>query len=58
VGDLAAYFDPHDVDDMAAVLRRLIVDPTYLAGLELRIKTEFNPRSWSDCAKRLLEIVR
>jgi glycosyltransferase involved in cell wall biosynthesis len=58
VGDLAVYFDPHDLDEMAAVLRRLIIDPTYLAGLESRLKETFNPRTWADCARRLLEIAR
>ena len=58
VGDLAVYFDPHDLEAMAAVLRRLIVDDEYLAGLEARIKAEFHPRSWETCAKRLLEIAR
>jgi len=43
---------------MAAVLRRLIVDDEYLAGLEARIKAEFHPRSWETCAKGLLEIAR
>jgi hypothetical protein len=56
VGDLAVYFDPHDLDAMTAVLRRLIVDHDYLAGLESRIKAGFHPRSWETCAKRLLEI--
>jgi len=58
MGDLAVYFDPHDLDAMAAVLRRLIVDHDYLAGLESRIKAGFHPRSWETCAKRLLEIAR
>jgi len=57
-GDLAVYFDPHDLDDMAAVLRRLIVDRAYLAGLESRLKATFHPRTWADCAQRLLEIAR
>jgi glycosyltransferase involved in cell wall biosynthesis len=57
VGDLAVYFDPNDVNAMATVLRRLIVDRDYLAGLESRIKTEFRPRSWEACTKQLLAIV-
>jgi glycosyltransferase involved in cell wall biosynthesis len=56
VGDLAVYFDPHDLDDMAAVLRRLIEDRDHLAGLEARLKARFHPRSWADCAARLIEI--
>ena len=58
VGDLAVYFDPHDLDAMAAVLRRLIVDRDYLAGLESQIKAGFHPRSWETCAERLLAIAR
>jgi glycosyltransferase involved in cell wall biosynthesis len=56
VGDLAVYFDPHDLDAMAAVLRRLIIDHDHLAALESRIKTGFHPRSWETCAKQLLAI--
>jgi glycosyltransferase involved in cell wall biosynthesis len=54
VGDLAVYFDPHDLDDMAAVLRRLITDRDFVAGLEARIKSRFHPRSWADCAAGLI----
>ena len=56
VGDLAVYFDPHDLDAMAAVLRRLILDNAHLAALEARLKAEFHPRSWADCATQLIEI--
>ena len=56
VGDLAVYFDPHDLNEMAEVLRRLIVDHAYLAALEARIMSDFHPRSWADCARRLLAI--
>jgi len=56
VGDLAVYFDPHDLDDMASVLRRLIEDRDYLAGLESRLKARFHLRSWADCAARLIQI--
>jgi hypothetical protein len=41
---------------MAAVLRRLIEDRDYLAGLEARLKARFHPRSWAACAARLIEI--
>lgn len=56
VGDLAVYFDPHDLDDMAAVLRRLICERDHLAGLEARLVAQFHPRSWADCSKRLLDL--
>lgn len=56
VGDLAVYFDPHDLDGMAAVLRRLIQDRDHLAALEAALKLRFRPRSWADCAARLIEI--
>lgn len=56
VGDLAVYFDPHDLDAMAVVLRRLIIDHDHLAALESRIKTRFRPRSWETCARQLLAI--
>jgi len=56
VGDLAVYFDPNDANEMAEVLRRLIVDHAYLASLEARIRSDFHARSWADCARRLLEI--
>lgn len=55
IGDLAVYFDPHDADDMLRVLRRLITDRGHLASLEARLTREFHPRSWSDCARALLD---
>jgi glycosyltransferase involved in cell wall biosynthesis len=54
VGDLAVYFDPRNADEMAAVLRRLITDRAYLTSLETRLRREFRPRRWSDCAHDIL----
>lgn len=56
LGDLAVYFAPNDLHDMAAVLRRLICDPEYLARLEQKLVARFRPRSWEQCSRRLLEL--
>jgi glycosyltransferase involved in cell wall biosynthesis len=58
VGDLAVYFDPANLDNMACVLRRLISDRDYLARLEAKLKCRFHPRSWAECAARLIAIAR
>ena len=56
LGDLAVYFDPANLDDMAGVLRRLILDRDYLRGLEAGLTCRFHPRTWADCAARLITI--
>ncbi len=55
-GDLADYFDPHDLDSMAVALRRPIVDPAYRAAREREIAAA-ELRDWSAAAADLIAAV-
>jgi len=54
-GDLIDYFDPSDEEDALAKIERVLLDPGYLAAREARLKAEYRPRSWADCAQALVE---
>jgi glycosyltransferase involved in cell wall biosynthesis len=53
-GDLASYFDPYDVDDMAAVLYRALNEPRDLASRLKRSKYAQN-FSWTKTARATIE---
>jgi glycosyltransferase involved in cell wall biosynthesis len=53
-GDLIDYFDPSNEDDALAKIERVLLDPGYLAAREARLKAEYRPGSWADCARSLL----
>ena len=53
-GDLIDYFDPSNDDDALAKIERLLLDPDYLAAREARLRAEYRPRSWADCAHTLM----
>lgn len=53
-GDLIDYFDPSNVDDALAKIERVLLDPDYLAAREARLRAEYRPRSWADCARSLV----
>jgi glycosyltransferase involved in cell wall biosynthesis len=54
-GDLIDYFDPSNEDDALAKIERLLLDPGYLAAREARLKAEYRPCGWADCAQALVE---
>jgi glycosyltransferase involved in cell wall biosynthesis len=54
-GDLIDYFDPGNEDDALAKIERLLLDPGYLAAREARLKAEYRPRAWADCAQALVD---
>jgi glycosyltransferase involved in cell wall biosynthesis len=54
-GDLIDYFDPSNEDDALAKIERLLLDPDYLAAREARLKAEYRPRGWADCARALVD---
>jgi glycosyltransferase involved in cell wall biosynthesis len=56
-GDLIDYFDPSNEDDALAKIERVLLDPDYLAAREARLKAEYRPRGWADCARALLDAV-
>ena len=54
-GDLVDYFDPDNDAEALAAVERAIFDRDYRAAREVRIRAEFRPRSWGDCAAALIE---
>jgi glycosyltransferase involved in cell wall biosynthesis len=53
-GDLIDYFDPSDDDDVAAKIERLLFEPSYLAARESRLRAEYRPGTWADCARSIV----
>jgi glycosyltransferase involved in cell wall biosynthesis len=53
-GDLIDYFDPSDDDDALAKVERLLFEPGYLAAREARLRAEYRPCTWADCAHSLV----
>lgn len=56
LGPAAIFFDPHDIDEMARALRRLLDDP----GLRARLRSEGIERaraySWTDAARGAVRV--
>jgi glycosyltransferase involved in cell wall biosynthesis len=53
--DLMLYADPHDVDSIAAALRRLLTEPGLREGLEAKIATR-RLRTWEEVARDMLAV--
>ena len=53
-GDLVDYFDAANDDSAFVAIERAIFDQEYRRGREARIRAEFRPRSWADCAAALM----
>jgi glycosyltransferase involved in cell wall biosynthesis len=53
-GHLVDYFDPDDEPGALAAIERAIFDRDYRLAREARIRAEFRPRSWRDCAAALI----
>lgn len=53
-GDLVDYFDTANDDSAFVAIERAIFDPVYRSTREARIRAEFRPRSWADCAAALV----
>ena len=56
-GDFVDYFDPTNEEDALAKIERALIDPAYLAAREARLRAEFQPSSWDDCANALVDKV-
>ncbi len=54
-GDLVDYFDPENDAEALAAVERAIFDRDYRQAREVRIRAEFRPRNWADCAAALME---
>jgi glycosyltransferase involved in cell wall biosynthesis len=53
-GCLIDYFDPLDDDDVVAKVERLLFEPSYLAAREARLREEYRPGTWADCARSVV----
>lgn len=53
-GGLIDYFDPLDDDDVVAKIERLLFEPGYLTAREVRLRTEYRPGTWADCARSVV----
>ncbi len=56
-GDLVLYFDPHDVNSAARIVRRLLDDRLELKALEALIRAEFKLRSWNEYGRDFVQAV-
>jgi glycosyltransferase involved in cell wall biosynthesis len=52
--DLIDYFDPADDDDVLAKVERVLFEPGYLAAREARVRAEYRPSTWADCARSVV----
>jgi glycosyltransferase involved in cell wall biosynthesis len=53
-GGLIDYFDPTNEADAYAKIERLLRDPVYLTEREAQLRTEYRPRTWTDCLHALV----
>lgn len=54
-GELARYFDPDNLHEAYAALRRVVDDPAGLAAWEAEVVRDFKPTSWRETADALLK---
>ena len=55
VGDAAATFDPHSVQDMATAIRRVLEEEKLRAELVVRGRQRCRQFTWSACARTVIE---
>jgi glycosyltransferase involved in cell wall biosynthesis len=54
-GGAAALFNPYDVDNISAVLQRVLTDISYAAALSAKGAARISSFTWDECARRTLE---
>ena len=57
-GNLAVYAKTGDCEDLARLVAQMCQDANKRSALELRIRREFSPRTWSTVANQVLEATR
>jgi len=57
VGDAAMTFDPHDVEDMATVIRRVLAEEGLRAVLVARGHERCTQFTWSACARQVIDVL-
>jgi glycosyltransferase involved in cell wall biosynthesis len=55
--DLPAWFEPHDVARLVALVERVEDDPDWLRDREAAIRGTFRPTTWRDTAAQMLEVI-
>ena len=58
LGDAAEYFDPLDVNDMAAAIERVISDPEKRRALIAKGSAQVAKYSWKRMAEETLQVYR
>jgi glycosyltransferase involved in cell wall biosynthesis len=53
-GGLIDYFDPADDDGVVAKIEWLLFEPGYLAAREARLRAQYRPGTWADCARSVV----
>ncbi|MDZ8053669.1 MAG: glycosyltransferase family 4 protein [Aulosira sp. ZfuVER01] len=53
-GDFCLYFDPHQPSELYQALKKLVDSDIYYNQLVERIKNEYRPFSWQECAEEFL----
>lgn len=53
-GDFCLYFDPHQPSELYQALKKLVNSDIYYTDLVTRIKNEYKPFSWQECAEEFL----
>lgn len=54
-GDFVDYFDPTDEDAAFAAIERAIFDTKYLAARTENVRMQYQPASWENCARHMIE---
>ncbi len=57
-GEAALFFDPHDKEDMARVMEKIIADPDLRSELIAKGISRAKEFSWKKCAKETLDYIR
>lgn len=54
---LPAWFEPHDVPRLVALVERVVDDPEWLRAREATIRSTFRPTTWHDTAAQILDVI-
>ena len=55
-GDAAFYFNPYDIDEMTATIKKALTDPKAIKDMQSRLQDNLNKFSWERNAKATLNI--
>jgi glycosyltransferase involved in cell wall biosynthesis len=58
ISELPEFFDPFDVHGVAALVERVLDEPSWVQERETRIRAEFQPTEWRETAAQVLAAVQ